>query len=1730
MASLRGGVQPRDGRVTAENSAQTSRSEALSRLAVAHGIAIEYDDIWGKRHRVPDATLEHLLAAMGIYETKADNSAPRETKNERDDRPIAPLIVLRTNVQPWRLRLCLPAQSAESVRMRVTMEDSLKCVDATVALVSCSPSTSDRAKVDVELECSVALPLGYHRAEFVTGADTIAETCLAVAPATCFVPASAQAKKVWGAAVQLYGVRSARNWGIGDFTDLDNIVAQWGDRGAGIVGVNPLHAMFPHEPRHASPYSPSSRLFRNTLYIDVEAVAEFGECDKARLLVQSPAFQRKLAELRSASLVDYVGVAAAKREVFELLYRHFRERHLDAGDARGRAFHAYVQSGGESLRRHALFEALQQHFSREDSAWGWSDWPEEYHDPRTPSVARFAEQYAERVEFSMYLQWQAEQQFDAAGTRARTVGLPIGIYTDLAVSIDRGGAEAWANQDLYALSVAVGAPPDAFNGQGQDWGLPPLIPCQLRDAGYAPFLATLRANMRHAGALRIDHVMSLARLFWIPQGSSPAAGTYVHYPFDDLLGLLALESHRHECVVIGEDLGTVPDYVRDAMASNAILSYRVLLFERQDDGEFKAPEAYPAEALVTATTHDLPTLAGWWEGLDIELRAAHGLLPSDEDGANQKRDRERDRTRLVSALKRAQLLPARTTIDVDSQPMDPPLANAVQAYLAATPSRLHVVQLEDVFGVRDQPNLPGTTDSHPNWRRKLPASVESWPNDSRFRTLATVLRQKRPRDRNRGNRGNRQRTASPPRARPLHVPRATYRVQLNRSFTFADATALVPYLATLGVSHVYCSPYLRARPGSAHGYDIVDHGTLNPEIGTRDDFERFIAALDVHGMGHLCDVVPNHVGVMGGDNAWWMDVLENGPASSCAEYFDIDWSPLDSDLAGRVLVPVLGDPYGAVLERGELKLAFEQQQGSFAATYFDHRFPIDARTYPALLEPAFESARADLAPEAAAAITDLVERLRALPARTTVDSDAVNTRRRDGVKFKQELAQLAARHAPLSDAITRVVTELNGKPGQPGTFEQLHALLETQAFRLAYWRVASDEINYRRFFDINELAALRMENETVFNATHSFILELAAAGKIHGLRIDHPDGLYDPARYFERLEEGYRQSVQASRPGSKDVAPVYVVLEKITASHEHVPEHWPVAGTTGYRFANIVNGLFVQGASKARIDRVWRAFVGSEALDYDTTVVRSKHATMQGPLSAELTMLTRRALRIARNDRHTRDFTSDVLRRAIEEIVAHFPVYRTYIAHGGASAQDQRYIDWAVKRARRASRAADPSVFDFVRMLMLASPPAGSSADAETSYREFAMRFQQFTAPVTAKSVEDTSFYRFNRLLSLNDVGGDPDEFGMTVRAFHGASLDRAATWPATMLATSTHDNKRSEDVRARINVISELPAAWRLTVRRWSRMNRSRKRHLDGEAAPSRNDEYLLYQTLIGTFPAGEVDDEALARYRTRIEQYIVKAVREAKVHTSWLAVNSDYEDACVAFVSAMLASTTDNLFLTDLREQCETFAWFGMLNSLSMALLKFASPGVPDLYQGNELLDLRLVDPDNRSAVDYELRRTLLAELHVLACTTAGEWSNAITSWFATPGDNRAKLWLTYRLLNFRAAHSELMTAGEYVPVNVTGDRAQHIVAFARRRHDSVALAVAGRLFASLGLAPGVLPVGEAPWGNTELDVGFLESGGSLDNVLTGETITVRGGRIRLAECFARLPVTLLHLASPG
>ena len=1697
-------------------------TKRLEQLAQLKGIALEYTDVWNEVHRIEPPVLAGLLAAMHV---EAGTEAAVEASIAEHDaalwKQVLPAAWVRSEGQR-AAPLRLPADLATTALHWRLHEEGGQQIDGAIRFDELA--LLEEGHIGETRFVARALPLpdpladGYHRLMVADGESVLGECLLIVAPDACFVPpALADDGRIWGAAAQLYALRSERNWGIGDFGDLIALIELWGQNGAAVVGVNPLHAMFPHNPAHASPYSPSSRLFLNTLYLDVESIDDYGESEAARALVRSTPFQAQLKRLRGTDVVDYAGVAEAKRQVLEMLFAHFRDHHLATHSGRAQAFNAFRAAQGEALRRQALFEALQERFFRDDrNVWGWPVWPVDYQRPEAPAVKHFAQEHAERVEYYEYLQWQADVQLAAVGRRSYELGLGVGLYQDLAVSIDRAGAEAWAEQDLYAIGASVGAPPDIFNLKGQNWGLPPLIPQRLRDAAYAPFIATLRANMSHSGALRIDHVMALARLYWVAEGNDAAHGAYVHYPFDDLLAIVRLESHRNRCVVIGEDLGTVPPEVQNKLAASGVLSYRLLYFERDDAGGFLAPADFAPQALVAGTTHDLPTLAGWWDGHDLELRAKLNLFPQPEQRQQQVIERAQDRARLLLALEKAELLPPGATVSPVSIPtMTSPFCRALHRYLARSPSRIVIAQLEDVLEVHEQINLPGTTDAHPNWQRKLPLLLERWSFDDRFIELARMFQ----RERDRGRPAALRR----PEAAQAVIPRATYRVQLHRDFTFDHATALVPYLARLGVSHLYCSPFLRARAGSRHGYDIVDHNALNPEIGNRESFEQLVDALHRHGMGLLMDVVPNHMGVLGGDNGWWLDVLENGAASMFAEFFDIDWRSSDPALAGKVLLPILGDQYGVVLERGELKLGFEPASGSFVLNYYEHKLPIDPATYPRLLALAQRLLTPNsLAQPTIDALASLAAALSHLPGRQTASDEQCAERHRVKEVHKAQLARLVGEFPPLAQAIERAVSSINGTADDRTSFAALDELIDLQAYRLAYWRVAADEINYRRFFDINELAALRMERAEVFDATHRLVLDLAASGKVEGLRIDHPDGLLDPAGYFRRLQERYAQLI--GQPGAaaeidgKPGRPLYVLAEKIVAPHEQLPVDWALHGTTGYRFANVVNGLFIDSAAKIRLDRAWRAFAGDEAEDFEELAYRCRRIVMASSLSGELTVLANALLRLARADRRTRDFTLNSLRQALAEVVASFPVYRSYVIDKPSS-QDRRFIDWAIGRARRRGRAADPSVLDFIRGVLLGQLPPGAAPELLAGYRSFTQRLQQYTAPVTAKGVEDTAYYRHQRLVALNEVGGEPDVFGITVNAFHGASRDRAQRWPHTMLGSSTHDTKRSEDVRARLNVISEMPAMWRLAVRRWSRINRSKRRKADEAPAPSRNDEYLLYQILVGSFPP-EIDEAGLAAYRARVIEYLRKAAREAKQHTSWINPNDAYEDALAAFIDGLLGKLDGNLFVEDLRAALPPFIRWGAYNTLSMVLLKMSSPGVPDIYQGEELLELALVDPDNRRPVDYARRRDLLGQLDAIAA--ADDSHKAVAALCQCPEDGRAKLWVIRQALLLRQQDPELFARGDYRPLAASGERARHVVAFAREHNGRTLVAVAARLYAGLQLDPAMPPVGEI-WADTAVELPAAPAGTRWRDVLSGQRFDAATS-LPLPRLFAVLPVALL------
>lgn len=710
--------------------------DALHELARLHGVQLLWHDIWGVEREVAEPTMRALLAAMHV---PAENdgqvhAALHARQVELWCERVPPVMVVRAGEQPVRMLLRLPcALDARPLTLSLQPQSgpprSWRFLPDTLA-------EQERARVDGvphvarQLELLEPVEPGYYRYALSDDEQPLGEGTLVAAPRTIYMPPALRGEaRVWGPAIQLYALRSRRDWGIGDFTGLRQALEQWAARGAALVGVNPLHALFPHDPARASPYSPSSRLFFNTIYLDPERIEDIHECEPARGLLESTAFRARLDALRKRELIDYVGVAQAKREVLEQLYASFCSRHLAQGSPRAHAFRAFQQRGGATLELHALFEALQEHFHRLDPAvWGWRVWPQAYRDPASEQVREFAQANRARVEFYQWLQWQADSQLEGIGLHSQELALCVGLYGDLAVSVDPGGAEAWAEQDLYALTASIGAPPDDFNLNGQDWGLPPWIPQRLRAAAYAPFIATLRANMRHAGALRIDHVMGLMRLFWIPQQSGARQGAYVHYPLDDLLGIVALESHRNRCMVIGEDLGTVPDAVRDALHRAGVLSYRLLYFERRPDGEYKAPAEYPAQALVAASTHDLPTLAGFWEGRDLELRARLKLFPSEEVQQQQVRARAQDRARLLAALQREGLLPDGASLDPAAmQQLTAQLGRALHLYLARTPCKVLLVQLEDMLGMPDQVNLPGTTDQYPNWRRRLAMDLERWP-------------------------------------------------------------------------------------------------------------------------------------------------------------------------------------------------------------------------------------------------------------------------------------------------------------------------------------------------------------------------------------------------------------------------------------------------------------------------------------------------------------------------------------------------------------------------------------------------------------------------------------------------------------------------------------------------------------------------------------------------------------------------------------------------------------------------------------------------------------------------------------------------------------------------------------------------------------------------------------------------------------------------------------------
>lgn len=928
----------------------------------------------------------------------------------------------------------------------------------------------------------------------------------------------------------------------------------------------------------------------------------------------------------------------------------------------------------------------------------------------------------------------------------------------------------------------------------------------------------------------------------------------------------------------------------------------------------------------------------------------------------------------------------------------------------------------------------------------------------------------------------------------MKIPMATYRLQFNHSFGFKEAREIVEYLSQLGISSIYASPIFKAREGSLHGYDVVDPNQINPELGSPEDFRELVEELKNRDMGWVQDIVPNHMGY-DSQNEILMDILENGGASPYVKFFDIDWNHPYGSMKGRLLAPFLGKLYGESLEDGEIQIKYDEN--GFTVNYYNLKFPIKIESYLNIVTYRLNALEKRLGEDH----TDLIKLLGILYSLKNLPASREDIiERRNQMRFiKRMLWELYTRNSEINGFIDENVKIFNGEKGIPESFNLIDGLLSEQNFRLSFWKVATEEINYRRFFNINELISLKVEDEDVFNNSHSLIFKLVEEGEFTGLRIDHIDGLNDPTTYLRRLKD--------------KTGDTYIVVEKILDFKEDLPSFWPIEGTTGYEFLNYVNGVFCDIKNEKGFNKIYSGFTGSP-ISYEDLVAEKRRLIIGKHMAGDIDNLAHIMKRISGRHRHGSDITLYGLRRALVEVMALFPVYRTYINQDIFSERDKPYIKEAVKRAMRTNPGL-LNELDFIEQFLLVRFGEYLSEDEKRECIDFIMKFQQYTGPLMAKGFEDTTLYVYNRLLSLNDVGGNPDRFGISIGELHDFNKKRVNLWPYSMNATSTHDTKRGEDVRARINVLSEIPEEWEESIKRWARLNEKKKKVINGKDIPDKNDEYFLYQTLIGALPFYEEDYPG---FMDRIKSYIIKAIREAKVHTAWIKPDADYEEALISFIDEVLKPSEGNQFLKEFLPFQKRIARYGIFNSLSQALLKITSPGVPDFYQGTELWDLNLVDPDNRRPVDFEKRKGFLREIKE---KEKRDILSLISELISTKEDGRIKLFLIYKALKVRAKRKELFEKGGYISIEVGGKYKDHVLAFARRKEKAWAITMAPRFLTYL-IGENEYPVGERIWKDTYITLPegspLLWRNGFTDRVIECERTLLVG------ETLEYFPVALL------
>jgi (1->4)-alpha-D-glucan 1-alpha-D-glucosylmutase len=1583
----------------------------VHKLAAAAGLASEYQEIGGAIRAVAPESLRAILAALGY-----DDSNPAEALAALEAGRAKELVAaVAASFVPDSPAVAINSAALADGDIRWTLTGEGRDLSGT------SSAGELEAREGQRWLGFPALEPGYYTLRIAVGHKR-AETLFVRAPARAWLPS--EPTRGYGLSLQLYEQIGPQSVGIGDFTDLADLGAAAGKMGAATVGINPLHALFLSAPERASPYSPSSRLALNPLYLDIRRLPGLDERLRARLA--SPTFAAHAKALNAQAWVDYPAVAKTKLAIAREAFANFRAA---GGDP---AFTGFCKRASAGTIGWAQFETIAAAFAGDTRAW-----PAELHARKAKALEAFLVERRSTFDFYLWLQWQAETQLSAAAQQAKKHGLSIGLYHDLALGADPAGAEVWAGGADYARELAVGAPPDPLNPSGQNWGFPPLAPSRLLARRLAPFIEVLRANMRHAGALRIDHVLGLNRLFVIPQGGSPGEGAYLRYPLELLLAVIALESHRARCLVVGEDLGTVPEGLRAKLAKRGILSLRLLYFERGETGRPRSPESYPELALAAVATHDLPPLAGWWDGSDLARTDRLALWPSEANQAAAHAARPNEKAALRAAFRGADLPEAQA---------EPP-AVAAYRWLARAPSRLLAIQPEDALEISEPVNVPGTLDEAPNWRcRRLPPWPE-WLADPRFLQVLRAVQAER----------------NGPAAREPSAPTATYRLQLHKNFGFRDAAARLRYLARLGISHLYLSPIMRAVPGSTHGYDMSDPARLDEERGGEAGFAELLSAARAGNLGMIADFVPNHMGA-DASNPWWMDLLEWGHASVHDASFDVDWSAEE----GRLILPILGAPPQEVLARGEIEIRCEPS-GRFCAAYFTRRLPLAPASTAGILRLAARRVNNRK-------LAELAQRMH------TLGKLSDDSRRAAGLALQGELADLAE-----DEYVAGALAEAAGAYACDA--KHVGRLLARQHWRLMYWRRGLEELNYRRFFDIGDLAALRMERPAVFAAAHAGIRKLIADCAIQGLRLDHVDGLSAPGHYLDSLA-----ALVAAQGGS---FPLWV--EKILGVDEKLCA-WPVAGTTGYEFLNDVTRVFIADEDAERLRDGWRK-INPDAKPFTQILTRVKREAVENLFGA---MLDRIVVALAERA----PLAPERLRDALVEFAVAFPVYRAY-----PDAPARTRVAQEALVAHALATVTDDAAREWLGEVF--ALPTGEAARLPAPLRDGVARFWQLASAAMAKGLEDTAFYRDFALLALNEVGGDPRVPSLSPNAFHARMARRARDWPAALSASATHDTKRGEDARMRLAMLAAHSKRWAAIVpelRRATSAPRPRELHSA--------DEYLVWQTLLAIWPppVTRLDASARESLAARLEQYLIKALREGKQRSSWLEPNAVYEKGIADYAAALLDSARAGDFQRLFLPFAAALAKSGALASLAALTLKCIAPGIPDIYQGTELWDLTLVDPDNRRPVDYTLRERLLAELESQVADCGDARLSLIEDLLDAWPDGRIKLYMLAELLALRRKRPASF-AGGYRPLKVVGAHADDALAFARGSPGREIWVLTARVAPALE-AKETVGLAAETWGDTRILA--EDRSRRWREALTGRRF--EGDTLRVGDFLAPLPAAIL------